>query len=400
MIFTLQSVTTLAFELAATPVLAASAYLTTLSLFSSRRATFHGGSAARFDVIVPAHDEERGIQATIISLLSMDYDIQSFRILVVADNCKDNTAALARSAGATVIERNDPTHRGKGYALAAGYKQSLADGFADAVLVVDADSVVSKNLLTAFASRMDSGTEAMQAEYGVRNANASWRTRLMVIAFALFHTLRSLGRERLGLSCGLRGNGMALSTDVLRGVPPEAFSLVEDVEYGILLGLAGTRVAYVHEAQVLGEIPASAADSRSQRERWESGRLALKKKYFPTLLRTSLYRRDPILLDLALDLAVPPLTVVFLLAIGGTAVATIAFIHAAITGAGLACWLAALAGLAIYIARGVAVSGMGPRAALDLLGAPFYIFWKLALLGRTKSPDSTEWVRTARTDAP
>src|SRR5205823_3666605 len=101
--------------------------------------------------------------------------------------------------------------RGKGYALAHAFEHALDDGFADAVAVVDADTSVSPNLLRAFAGRFDRGAVAAQAEYGVSNPEASWRTRLMVIALSLFHTLRSLARERLGVSAGLRGNGMAFS---------------------------------------------------------------------------------------------------------------------------------------------------------------------------------------------
>ena len=98
---------------------------------------------------------------------------------------------------------------------------------------MDADTLVSPNLLRAFAARLDAGAAAVQARYGVRNPDASWRTRLMAIAFALFHDLRSLGRERLGLSAGLRGNGMCFSTRLLREVPHQAFSVVEDLEYGL-----------------------------------------------------------------------------------------------------------------------------------------------------------------------
>jgi hypothetical protein len=151
---------------------------------------------------------------------------------------------------------------------------------------------VSPNLLRAFARRFEAGAHAVQASYGVRNARASWRTRLLVIALALFHVLRSLGRERLGLSVGLRGNGMGLSREVLRRVPHDAFSIVEDVEYGLQIGEAGYRVHHVAEAEVRGDMAEREGASRAQRRRWERGRRALARAYGPRLFREALARRD------------------------------------------------------------------------------------------------------------
>ena len=195
----------------------------------------------RFVVVVPAHNEERGIARTVDNLLGLDWPRDRFRALVVADNCRDATAARAAEAGAEVLVRIDPDRRGKGYALERAFEQVLSAGGADAVVVIDADTIASPNLLSAFAARLELGALAVQAEYAVLNPDASWRTRLMTLAFALFHDVRSRGRERLRLSCGLRGNGMCFASEALRRVPHRAFSLVEDIEYGIRLGLEGIR---------------------------------------------------------------------------------------------------------------------------------------------------------------
>ncbi|NUS97256.1 MAG: glycosyltransferase [Gemmatimonadaceae bacterium] len=366
-----------------------------LALVARRGAAPAPRADTRFDVIVPAHDEEAGIAETVRSLLAIAYPPERFRVIVVADNCTDATAERARSAGARVMERVDPVHRGKGYALAAAFDASASEGFADAVVVVDADTVVTPNLLGAFAARIARGAEAMQAEYGVRNATASWRTRLIVIAFALFHTTRSLARERLRLSCGLRGNGMCFTHALLRRVPHRAASIVEDIEFGVALGLAGVRVAYVDEAEVLGEMPAQASAARTQRERWEGGRAALARAHVPTLLRHGVERRDRVALDLAADLLVPPLTWLALASLGGTMVS----LYVAHRGGSIAvpaAWIVSLVALAIYIARGVQLSGLGARAVLDLAWAPGYALWKLALLFTPRRRRTTEWVRTAR----
>jgi 1,2-diacylglycerol 3-beta-glucosyltransferase len=383
--------------LLAVPALLAAGYLAALTVLSRRQSAPAGTTTTRFDVIVPAHNEASGIGATVRSLLSMRYPHDRFRVLVIADNCTDATAAHARAAGATVLERTHATERGKGYALAFGYASSLKTGLADAVVVVDADTSVSPNLLEAFSARFDRGAEAAQAEYGVRNANASWRTRLMVIALTMFHTVRSLGRERLSLSCGLRGNGMAFSAGLLRRVPPNAFSIVEDVEYGIALGLAGVRVVYVPDAQVHGDMPESAAASETQRERWEGGRWALVKAHVPTLVAAARAGGGRVPLDLAADLLVPPLTTLGLMLVAGLGLAVVLFWRGVAGGMGVIPWLAALLGVGAYVVRGAVLSGTGPRAVLDLMWAPVFAIWKITLMLKPKQRTG-EWVRTARSD--
>ena len=380
---------------AGTPVLAASGYLAALAAAARPVTPPPPNESLHFDVVVPAHDEAAGIGATVASLLALDYPQTRYRVLVVADNCTDDTASVARAAGALVLERHDEALRGKGYALAHAYAACLADGIADAVAVVDADTVVSRNLLRAFAARFAAGEASVQAEYGVRNADDSWRTRLMAVAFACYHTTRSLGRERLGLSCGLRGNGMGFSIETLRRHPHRAFSRVEDVEYGVALGAVGVRVAYVPEATVLGEMPATAEAAETQRERWEDGRAALFRRLVPTLMRAARVRRSRVLLDLAADLLVPPLTTLVALALVGTAAATIAMRHGWANGVGVATWGAALVCLVAYVARGAALAGHGSRVLVDLAWAPAYAAWKLALALRPRTRGDA-WIRTAR----
>jgi GT2 family glycosyltransferase len=383
--------------LLALPPLGAAAYLGVLAL-AARRPVSPGPAApprTRFAVVVPAHDEEDGIAATVASLRALDYPEPLRRLVVVADNCTDETAARAAAAGAAVLVRVDPDRRGKGHALAHAFAALEAEGWADAVVVVDADTSVSPGLLRAFARRFEAGAQAVQARYGVRNPDASWRTRLLVLALCLFHDLRSLGRTRLGLSAGLRGNGMGLSRRALRQVPYAAFSIVEDVEHGIALGEAGLRVGYVAEASVRGDMAARGDGSRTQRRRWEQGRAALAWARGPRLVWAGLCRRDPVLLDLGLDLLVPPLTTLVLAVLAGSAAALVRLSLGGPLWAALP-WLAAALLLAAYVLRGWALSGVGARGLVDLLVfAPAYVVWKLALSLR-RAPRRGEWIRTAR----
>lgn len=379
------------------PVLLACGYLLLLTLLSRRPPVPTGPAPSRrFDIVVPAHNEEAGIARTVENLSRVDWPGAARRILVVADNCSDATAARAREAGATVLERHDTERRGKGYALAHAFEKSLADGFADAVVVIDADTVVSPNLLAAFSRRLEAGAQAAQAHYGVMNPAASWRTRLMTVALGMFHQVRSLGRERLGVSCGLRGNGMCFTHAVLRQVPHDAFSIVEDLEYGIRLGRAGYRVHYAGEAEVLGEMVSSEKASRSQRRRWEGGRVQMMKLHGVPLLRDAVGKRSGLLLDLAMDVLVPPLSWV-VLGVGG----------AWLTAAGLSAWAgrplvalwaasAGVLGVGAYVLRGWWVSGVGPRGLLDLMWAPVYVVWKVWLVLRGSEAKKGEWVRTTR----
>ncbi|HEY8211812.1 MAG TPA: glycosyltransferase family 2 protein, partial [Myxococcaceae bacterium] len=309
----------LALAAALLPVLATAGYLGFLALMSRRTAPPPAGPPRlKFDIVVPSHNEEPGIGRTVQDLLALKWPRELFRVLVVADNCTDQTADRAREAGATVLVREHKELRGKGYALAYAFEHSAKDAFAaGAVVVVDADTTVSGNLLEAFQARIQAGGGAIQADYAVQNPEASWRTRLIRIALGMFHVLRSQARERLGVSCGLRGNGMCFTHQLLKAVPHDAFSVVEDLEYGIRLGQAGHRVFYAGEAHVYGEMVSTEKASRSQRRRWEDGRKQIVRTHGRPLLKAGLAKRDGLSLDLAMDVLVPPLSTVAGLVTGG-----------------------------------------------------------------------------------
>src|SRR5882757_9835321 len=283
----------------AVPAVAASAYLLLGTLLSSKPAPPKKSSRTlRFDVIVPAHNEAGIIERTVNSLKRIDWPKDGYRIIVVADNCTDATAEIARTAGADVMQRQDPVNRGKGYALEFAFGASTRKNWATAVVVIDADAEVSPNLLEAFAARLEAGEDAVQVHYGVLNPHASWRTRLITIAKGSFHIVRSRARERLGVSCGIRGNGWCVTHRLLQHVPYHAFSLTEDVEYGIAIGLAGYRVAYADEAHSDADMVSSEDIARRQRQRWEDGRRALVRSKTVILLTSAVKRRSAICLDL------------------------------------------------------------------------------------------------------
>jgi 1,2-diacylglycerol 3-beta-glucosyltransferase len=348
----------------------------------------------RFDFIVPAHNEAAVIARTVASLRKVNWPADRFRIVVCADNCTDSTAECAHEAGATVIERQNPDRRGKGYALDFAFQASRDAGFAEAVVIIDADAEASENLLEAIAARMEGGARAVQVHYGVLNPMASWRTRLITIAKGAVHVVRSRARERLGVSCGIRGTGWCVTHELLRAVPYRAYSLTEDLEYGIDLGLAGVRVAYADEADCNAEMVSNEQSARTQRQRWESGRFQLMRTKTGSLLRATLRRRSALCLDLAFDLLVLPISYVALIIFALMALAA----AAAPWVPGMAVWLwvgtACAASLACYVLRGWQLSGIGLIGLLDLARAPGFLLWKLRLLLRRRK--SNDWQRTER----
>ena len=379
----------------ALPAMAACAYLFLLTLLSARLPVpARSSRLLRFDVIVPAHNEAAVIERCLASLRKLDWPPERLRLLVVADNCDDATARLARAVGAQVLERHDATLRSKGYALRHAFGYSGESNWADAVVVVDADTEVSGNLLEAFAARIEAGAFAVQAHYGVLNPAESWRTGLIAIAHGAFHGVRSRARERLRLSCGLRGNGWCVTQRVLHDVPYRAFSVTEDLEYGIALGLAGYRVQYAGEAHADAYMESSEKIARRQRQRWEDGRIDLIRSQAVPLLRAAVQRRSRVCLDLALDLLVLPLSYIALNVAALIAAAALASLwHASLRG-----WLwpgaVSAACLLLYVLRGWQLSGRGAAGLVDLLRAPFFILWKMRLLLRRH--DRHEWVPTQR----
>lgn len=383
-----------ALALLAVPAVLSCAYLLFLTLLSARLPVpVRSSRQLRFALVVPAHNEESGIARTVASLRAVDWEVDRMRIYVVADNCTDQTAQRASAAGAQVLVRQNADLRGKGYALAHAFDACLAEGWADALVVVDADAVVSTNLLEAYASRIEQGACAVQAHYGILNPMESWRTRLISVAKGAFHIVRSRARERLGVSCGIRGNGWCVTAELLRRVPYQSFSLTEDVEYGITLGRHGVRVAYADEAHADADMVSSAAIAGKQRQRWEAGRMDLVRRFALDTFVRAVRARDRVLLDLALDLMVLPLSYVVInvltLLVLGLALAVWSPVFMTFAWAGAACLLALL----VHVLRGWQLSGTGIRGLTALAYVPTFLVWKVVIMMKRKT---SEWVRTER----
>jgi len=361
-----------------------------------RRATPPAGASGRnlrLAVLVPAHDEEAGIAATLAALTGAAYPEEERRIVVIADNCGDRTAGLAAAAGAEVWERTDPERRGKGFALIWALERllSLDDPF-DAVVFVDADCIVSANLLAAVDARLRAGARAIQVDYVAANPADSSASALRFAAFAVGDTVRFLGKQRLRLSCGLVGTGMAFTRDLLEGNPWTATGLVEDGEFHMRLVLAGERVEFVPEAQVSQAVPTSLKAGTSQQARWEMGKLQLIRRWSGRLILAGLAERDPQRLHAGLECLVPPQSAI---AIGNLGSAFAGLLLGSRRLLALALFTAAAQ--AAFVLAGLRLVRAPAYVYRALLSAPALVASKVGLYGRLLSGRGpTAWVRTVR----
>jgi len=381
--------------LAQAPLAAMVLYLDALSLAALlwRRAPTPAPPRLCFAVLVPAHDEELLLPRLLRSLDTLEYPRSLYRVHVVADNCGDSTVAIAEAAGAAVHIRRDEGLRGKGYALRFLLDALREEGGTyDAYVVLDADSTVSPNFLDVMNTHLTRGDAVAQAYYGVLNRDESWAAMLRYVAFALFNGVRPRGRDALGLSAGLRGNGMCFAAPVLARFGWEAFTLAEDAEFHLQLVEAGLKVSYAPEATVLAEMPMSLRHARSQNVRWERGRLQLLRRFGPRLLAEGLRRRDPVRLDAVAEQLVPPLSLL-------TGVAVLTYALTAVLRVRPARRLAAavLLGQALYVVTGLRLVKAGPRAYAALLLSPPYVVWKIAVyVAAATGIQDSRWARTIR----
>ena len=385
--------------IAGLPPAAAGTYLLVLALASFRRAQPATATGARWRlaVVVPAHNEEALIARCLASLSDQTYPRSLYRVVVVADNCSDRTAQISRALGIEVMERLDEHARGKGHALRWAMDRLLAaDHPPDAIVVVDADSIAERELLAGLATALTAGAEAAQAEYLILPTEGSTRSQLVAAGFLLFHRVRLGGRAALGLPASLVGNGMLFSRRLLETLPWNAFTGVEDLEYTINLRMGGFKPSFVSSARVLGPVPHGYRAMRGQRLRWEGGRWHVVRRRLLPLLNHGL-RRDPGVLDAALDLAVPPLGLLGLAGLAGTVVVAAAAGVSWTSSWSLVPWFLTDGAVAGFVVLGL-WSARAPKAVwMALLETPRFLVWKVLAYARIIAGlDARRWERSER----
>jgi cellulose synthase/poly-beta-1,6-N-acetylglucosamine synthase-like glycosyltransferase len=258
-----------------------------------------------FAIVVPAHDEERVIGCLVDSCLALNYPRQLFDIVVVADNCSDRTAQVARAHGARVIVRYDPRDRSKARALEYAFPRVLMRRRYDAVVVLDADNLIQPDFLRVMNTELLSGHRIIQGRMDAKNAGDTWISAASAMSVWASNRFWFLAKCRLGLSSALGGTGMCIASDVLDSIGWGATSLTEDLEFTMKALAAGIRTYWAHDAVVYDEKPLTFRQSWNQRLRWIRGQAAVAWRYVPVLLLRALRERDVTCLDSVFQLLQP-----------------------------------------------------------------------------------------------
>lgn len=341
-------------------------------------------------ILMPAHNEAAVIAHSVEALRKA---APMAHILVVADNCSDDTARLAEDAGAEVLRREDPLNRGKGFALACG-RDHLAKSPPDAVLILDADCRIEVNGADRLAAQaLIHGVPVQAANLLVAPSAASPLVSISNFAMLVKNLARARGMMRLGGSALLFGTGMAFPWRLFSNAPLATSNMVEDLDLGITLARSGVRIILDDDVRVTS--PAASVDAgRGQRSRWEHGFLRTAAHQAWPLLILALRRRSRRLGVLGAHLLIPPLALMllgtlFALALVAMLGAWSSFIPAAILAGGLF-----IVGLMLFAVWWREARSMLPFR--DLLRAPLYILWKIPIYLAFLSRRQSEWNRTER----
>ena len=347
----------------------------------------------RLAIVMPAHDEESiiatALRAVIPQLNPTD------RLIVIADNCSDQTASIAAAEGAEVIVRWDSIRRGKGYALDFGVRHLERDS-PEIVVIVDADCLVTPGSLDRLAHACARTARPAQALYLMQAPEgASPLMRIAEFAGALKNRVRPLGLRRMGLPCQLMGTGMAFPWTTISTANLATGHIVEDLKLGIDLARAGTPPLFCPEALVTSKFPESSEGIKSQRTRWEHGHLGVILSDGPSLIIESVMTMNISLMALALDLIIPPLALLMFLVVG---IWLTALIWYAVSGDQAPLTLATLAGALLTLSVLLSWMRFGRRIVTlgGLMLGVVYALWKIPLYAKFLVARQLDWVRSKR----
>ena len=346
----------------------------------------------RTAVLIPAHNEAAQIGLVIeeVQKQLLDKDL----LVVIADNCQDNTVEIARLAGATVIERTNKTERGKGYALDHGL-QYLQDNPPEVVVFLDADCIVYPNAIANISCLARDTGRPVQAKYLMKQANnPGLKDRISTFAIQVKNRVRFLGLRTLGAHCLLTGSGMAFPWSVINQVSLAGAINADDMKLTVDLALINIVPMYCEEALVVGRLMEN-QDAQSQRNRWEHGHLQMILVEVPRLLKAFVKQKRFSLLVLALDISIPPLSLLVILWLAITAIATLGTILGASSLPALMLGVTGL-GLLSVVLLIWSKFGREDLPLKDLIAIPFYIIGKISIYLKFLVNPQSRWLKTER----
>lgn len=265
-----------------------------------------------FALIVAAHNEEVVIKDIVVSLNKLDYPKELYDTFVIADNCTDSTAKIARDAGALVHERFNDKEKGKGCALEWMFKKIFnMDKKYDAVCIFDADNLVSKNFLNEMNKKLCSGSKVIQGYLDSKNPMDTWITGSYSITFWANNRMAQLSKVNMGISSQLGGTGCCIDTEILRKLGWGATCLTEDLEFTCKLVSNGYKVDFAYDAVIYDEKPLTLVQSWRQRKRWMQGFVDVSGRYFFKLMKMGIKKRSLTAIDCAIYTIQPILFILF-----------------------------------------------------------------------------------------
>ena len=344
-------------------------------------------------VLIPAHNESSGIIATLNSIRPQLRPQD--RIIVVADNCNDDTAEVAAEHGADVVQRNDLTYRGKGYALDYGLKY-LSKNPPDIVIIIDADCLLEDTALIQLAAKALEFDRPVQALYLMYSKSNDLKSKVSEFAWCVKNLVRPLGYANLGCPCQLMGTGMAFKWSTLSKADLANGNIVEDMKLGIDLAIAGSPPIFHSSSKVISYFPLASEIQSGQKVRWEHGHLSMIFTETPRLVLKGFVTKDIKLIAMALDLAVPPLALLVVLILGYVGFTGILL---TLTEVGLLGFKLALSALILLIIS-IAIAWLGWGKSIislrSLLYIPIYLILKLPNYFKYLFKRQKTWNKTNR----
>ena len=343
-------------------------------------------------VLVPAHNEAEQIQEVLETVLQQLTERD--RVVVIADNCHDNTAELARATGATVIKRENLTHRGKGYALDYGMK-FIQNEPPEVVVILDGDCIIESDTIERISTKAIATGLPVQSAYLMEQPEEpSLKDNISMFSIKVKNLVRLLGLNKLGLHCLLTGSGMAFPWSIINQVSLAGSKTTDDMQLTVDLALAGFTPVFCQEARVVGRLMKD-KDAESQRSRWEHGHLEMILLEVPRLLQEFAKTGRLSLLALALDIFIPPLSLLVMIWLTYMAIAWLAVIG----GIGM------IPAILVTIAGGFLLTGLllawfkFGRSDLpwqNLIALPVYILSKIPIYLKFLVKPQSRWLKTER----
>jgi len=358
--------------------------------------TYHHSPSTRFMIVIPAHDEASVIRATVSRLLAINYPAYLFSIHIIADHCSDNTAEVARRAGAVVHERNEGPRTGKGAALSWLFQRTLKKEQCEAVVIFDADTRVDPEFLRVMDERLAQGDQVIQGQHVISNPDQSWFPALTWAMFLIDNRFQNLGRSNLGWSAKNMGDSICFRVDILLQLG-WGEGLTEDYQLRHKLLLNVIRIAYEPAAIGYGEAPITWSRARAQRARWLRGTRDSSQQFVKGLLVEGMKRRNLAMLDGALQASFPSYSTLSLMSLILLMIQVMInyFIKHIFPWPLIGAWAAMVVTLLIYPLFGLALERAPVRAYIAILLGPYFILWRtwLAFISRFRRKQVT-WIRT------